>query len=137
MIAEGLLPRFLTIEYRGKRPASSKRTNARNQSLALIEMVQRIVVHAHTIMAKGEVQVVNFDPFAAQLFEDFDRYCDDQINSDNSREVTRHMWNRAHIKAMKLAGLVAVGIAPYNPVVDRDCAQWATDHSCARRVEHY
>jgi hypothetical protein len=90
-------------------------------------MVQRIVVHAHTIMAKGEVQVVNFDPFAAQLFEDFDRYCDDQINSDNSREVSRHMWNRAHIKAMKLAGLVAVGIAPYNPVVDRDCAQWATD----------
>jgi hypothetical protein len=38
-------------------------------------------------MAKGEVQVVNFDPFALQLFEDFDRYCDDQINSDNSREV--------------------------------------------------
>jgi hypothetical protein len=30
MVAEGLLPRFLTIEYKGKRPASSKRTIARN-----------------------------------------------------------------------------------------------------------
>jgi hypothetical protein len=127
MIAEGLLPRFLTIEYAGKRPPSSKTHERAQPSLALIEMVQRIVVHAHTIMAKGEVQVVNFDPFALQLFEDFDRYCDDQINSESAREVTRHMWNRAHIKAMKLAGLVAVGIAPYNPVVDRDCAQWATD----------
>lgn len=127
MIAEGLLPRFLTIEYMGKRPASAKGHDRAQPNLALIEMVQRIVVHAHTIMAKGEVQVVNFDPFAAQLFEDFDRYCDDQINADNSREVVRHMWNRAHIKAMKLAGLVAVGIAPYDPVVDRDCAQWATD----------
>lgn len=127
MVAEGLLPRFLTIEYHGKRPASSKTHERAQPNLALIEMVQRLVVHVQTIMAKQEVQVVNFDPFALQLFEDFDRYCDDQINADNSREVTRHMWNRAHVKAMKLAGLVAVGIAPYNPVVDRDCAQWATD----------
>lgn len=127
MVAEGLLPRFLTIEYQGKRPPPSETHERAQPSLALIEMVQRLVVHVQTIMAKSEVQVVNFDPFAAQLFKDFNRYCDDQINADNSREVTRHMWNRAHIKAMKLAGLVAVGIAPYNPVVDRDCAQWATD----------
>jgi hypothetical protein len=127
MIAEGLLPRFLTIEYRGKRPASSKGHERAQPSLALIEMVQQLIVHVQTIMAKGDVQSVNFDPFAAQLFEDFDRFCDDQINSDNSREVVRHMWNRAHIKAMKLSALVAVGIAPYDPVVDRDCAQWATD----------
>jgi hypothetical protein len=28
---------------------------------------------------------------------------------------------------MKLAALVAVGIAPYDPIIDRDCAAWATD----------
>jgi hypothetical protein len=127
MVAEGLLPRFLTIEYDGKRPASSKTHGWAQPSLALIEMVQQIVVHVQTIMAKSGVQTVNVDPYAQQLFEDFDRYCDDQINADNSREVVRHMWNRAHIKALKLAALVAVGIAPYDPVIDRECAAWATD----------
>jgi hypothetical protein len=127
MIAEGLLPRFLTIEYRGKRPRLSETHDRAQPSFALIEMLQQIVVHVQTIMARGDVQVVNFDPFAWQLFKEFDRYCDDQINSDGAREVTRHMWNRAHIKALKLAGLVAVGIAPHDPVIDYDCARWATD----------
>jgi hypothetical protein len=75
MIAEGLLPRFLTIEYHGKRPPSRSRTVGAQPSLALIEMVQQLVVHVQTIMAKSEVQLRStFDPYAQQLFDDFDRY---------------------------------------------------------------
>jgi hypothetical protein len=59
--------------------------------------------------------------------KDFDRYADTQINGANSRETNRHMWNRAHLKALKLAAIVAVGLNPHYPVVDLDCAQWATD----------
>jgi len=35
------------------------------------------------------------------------------------------LWNRAHLKALKLAALVAVGINPHSPVVTGDAARWA------------
>jgi hypothetical protein len=127
MISEGLLPRFLTIEYSGPRPALNENAPFAQPSFALIEMVQAITVHCLEVMAKGSVVNVQMDEYADRLMRDFDRYCDAQINDRNSREVTRHMWNRAHIKALKLSALVAVGVYPYKPVVDRVTAQWATD----------
>ena len=34
-------------------------------------------------------------------------------------------WNRAHIKALKLAALVAVGCNPYDPAITTEIGQWA------------
>lgn len=127
MIADGLLPRFLTIEYKGKRPASSETYATAYPSFALIDMCRTIVVHVQQVMAANNVVNVELDDQAIQLMKSFDRYCDGQINSEHAREVTRQMWNRAHVKALKLAALVAVGVYPYKPVIDRSAAQWATD----------
>jgi hypothetical protein len=127
MIADGLLPRFLTIEYKGKRPPSSTTYINAHPSFALIDMCRQLVVHVQQVMATNGVINVELDAQAEQLMKDFDRYCDSQINSDQAREVTRHMWNRAHVKALKIAALVAVGVQPYNPTIDRDAAQWACD----------
>lgn len=127
LVADGLLPRFLTIEYDGKRPPNNEQSVWAAPSFALIDMLRTIVAHVQAVMAQNNVINVQLDERATQLMKDFDRYCDSQINGQQSREVTRHMWNRAHVKALKLAGIVAVGLNPHNPVVDLDCAQWATD----------
>lgn len=67
---------------------------------------------------------IRMEPEAKVMFDQFNVECDGRINNAN-REVTRHLWNRAHIKAMKLAGLVAVGIDPYNPTITPESAAWA------------
>jgi hypothetical protein len=90
-------------------------------------MCRTIVVHVQQVMAANNVVNVEMDDQAIQLMKSFDRYCDGQINSEHAREVTRQMWNRAHVKALKLAALVAVGVYPYKPVIDREATQWATD----------
>ncbi len=127
MIADGLLPRFLTIEYYGKRPAMSESAAHTTPSFALTDMVQAITVHCLEVMAKNSVVNVQTDPYAEKLLKDFDVYCDTQINDSNANEVTRQMWNRAHVKALKLSALVAVGVYPYTPIIDVDMARWATD----------
>lgn len=127
MISDGLLPRFLTIEYKGLRPPLSEQSAFATPSFALIDMVQAITVHCLEIMAKGSVVNVAIDPYAEKVLRDFNEYADSQINDPQANEVHRHMWNRAHIKALKLSALIAVGTYPYNPTIDLDAARWACD----------
>lgn len=127
MIADGLLPRFLTIEYRGRRPELNEHSAHAVPSYALIDMCQAITVHCLEVMAKGSVVNVALDPGADRIMRDFNRYCDNMINGPNAREVTRMMWNRAHIKALKLAAVVGVGMQPYHATIDAAVAQWSTD----------
>jgi hypothetical protein len=42
-----------------------------------------------------------------------------------SQEVEMQLWNRAHLKALKLSALLAVGVNPHKPVVTAEQAQWA------------
>lgn len=126
MISEGLLPRFTIVEYRGKRPPLNKAHVAAQPGFALVDKLKIIVNHCLEIMQKGGVQNVLMSPEAEELFDRFNDYCDGQINDQQARETNRHLWNRAHLKAMKLAALVAVGIDPYAPYIDYMAAEWAT-----------
>jgi hypothetical protein len=58
------------------------------------------------------------------MLHQYDRNCDTRINSSN-KEVIRQLWNRAHMKVMKLAALIAVGENPINPVILVPHAEWA------------
>ena len=126
MVSEGLLPRFLTIEYTGLRPPLSPSHIQAIPNFSLTDRLATLAAHCLTIAHAGNVQNVAMTDEAKALFDAFDRYADAQINSART-EVIRHLWNRAHIKAMKLAALIAVGIYPFNPVIGIDEAQWATN----------
>lgn len=126
MISEGLLPRFTIVEYRGKRPPLNKAHVNAQPGFALVDKLKIIVNHCLEVMQKGGVHNVHSTLEAEELFDRFNDYCDAQINDGQARETNRHLWNRAHLKAMKLAALVAVGVDPYAPVIDFDTAQWAT-----------
>lgn len=123
VITDGLLPRFTMIEYRGKRPPlQTNRSEVPPQEL--IGRMATICAHALMLNSQGQVQDVALSELAQLMFEEFDSECDANINSATN-EVTRHLWNRAHIKALKLAALVAVGCDYINPVVTPQVAMWA------------
>lgn len=124
MITSGLLPRFTSIEYTGDRPPLNPAHIHAQPSFDLIERLGTICAHSLTLNSQHKSIHVQMSQQASAMFTDFDKHCDDNINSAD-REVRRHLWNRAHVKAMKLAGIVAVGCNPYEPVIDAEAAAWA------------
>lgn len=126
LISEGLLPRFTTIEYHGERPPLNPHHTQAQPSFEVIDKLSTVCAHALMLNSQHKAVHVGFAPEAKAMFDEFDKHCDLNINSSD-KEVRRHLWNRAHIKAMKLAALVAVGCNPYNPVISADVAAWATN----------
>ena len=126
LISEGLLPRFTTIEYHGDRPPLNANHIHAQPSFELIDRLSTVCAHALMLNSQHKAVHVQFTPEAKAMFDEFDRHCDLNINGSD-KEVRRHLWNRAHIKAMKLAALVAVGCNPYDPIISIDGATWATN----------
>ena len=126
MISEGLLPRFTTIEYHGERPPLNPAHIHAQPSFDVIEMLATLCAHSLMLNSQHKAIHVQTAPDAKAMFDEFDRHCDLNINT-SEREIRRHLWNRAHIKAMKLAALVAVGCNPYDPLITLEHATWATN----------
>jgi hypothetical protein len=124
LIVEGLLPRFTTIEYRGCRPPLNPIHMYAQPSFELIEKLSNLCAYALTLNSQNKAIQVNYEENAEEIFKEFDKYCDVNINKSD-KEVKRHLWNRAHLKAIKLASLIAVGCNPYEPKISVDMTKWA------------
>lgn len=124
LISEGLLPRFTMIEYHGERPPLNTSHLQAQPSFELIDRLSTVCAHALMLNSQHKAIHVQTDATANKMFNDFDAHCDANINT-SEREIRRHLWNRAHIKALKLAAIVAVGCNPYDPIINADIASWA------------
>lgn len=126
MISEGLLPRFLLVEYNGARPKLSDHHLTTVPTMALTNTFASLIAMVEQVMFAKRVINVEQTEEALKLTADFDKYADAQINN-TQKEVIRQLWNRAHIKILKLSALVAVGVNMSNPVILPDYVQWAMD----------
>jgi hypothetical protein len=124
MISEGLLPRFTIMEYRGLRPPLNPTHSQALPSKSLTESLAQCAAQALALMHVNNAIDVCCDERASQLLSEFDVFCTDQING-SSNEIIRHLWNRAHIKALKLGALVAVGVNTHEPMLTHETATWA------------
>lgn len=123
-IESGFLPRFVVVEYAGDRP----KRNRNAWALPPEQLVLDVTALATTVLQmeqNGACTSVQLDEPAERMMDQFDEYADEQMRGNG--ETIRHLWNRAHLKALRLAGLVAVGVNPYKPVVTAVEAQWAID----------
>lgn len=123
-IADGLLPRFLIFNYKGKRPKRNPNA-AHPPSDQLMEKLKAVVTIAITGEKEQKCRIVNCSRDAQEALDRFDEYCDDQINEDNANGACKQLWNRAHLKALKLAALLAIGDNFYDPVISKVNAQYA------------
>lgn len=125
MIESGFLPRFLTFEQTGQRPYAVECP----QKVPLANLVMELRSLCANCLAIPEgpvgVHTVPANSEARATFRDFERWTTDQINAASS-EVSRQLWNRAHLKALKLATLCAVGNNQHNPIVTIENTMWAT-----------
>ncbi len=128
MISEGLLPRFLLIEYKGNRPPLNENHTSVVPSFSLIEKLAALAAQCETVNHSNPRRVINvgYTPEASKMLHDFDKYADARINSSN-REVVRQLWNRAHIKVLKLSALLAVGQNMIEPTIQPQDMEWAAN----------
>lgn len=121
LIAEGLIPRFLTIHYDGPRVAKNEVPVASPNP----ELVQKLVsvFTSLTNMYHSNLFIdVPVSPDAKLMLDRFDKECDTRINAG---DTLVELWNRAHLKVLRIAALVAVGRDMSNPIVDSQDAEWA------------
>lgn len=124
-VSEGLIPRFSILEYVGERPATNQ--NAfEPPPKELVDQFAQLLAVALSAQQNRAYCAVMIIPDAKAMLDAFDTEATGEINN-NAADVERQLWNRAHLKALKLAALVAVGINSTAPAIDTDCAQWAID----------
>lgn len=130
MIAEGLLPRFMLVEYNGPRPKLNPNHLHAKAPEQLINNVATLISNAKTVMHNRSVTNVHISYEAKAILHDFDKLADNKIDNTD-KEVVRQLWNRAHIKLLKISALVAVGINPFQPTISVENVIWAK-----QMVEH-
>jgi hypothetical protein len=124
-ISDGWVPRFIVIEYTGDRPPRNPRAFV-SPPADLIDRVAELAEAALVAERGHTVKTVEVSSDAKAVLDAFDREADGHING-NLQDASREVWNRAHLKALRLAALLAVGRDCRNPVVSGGDATWACD----------
>lgn len=124
MMRDGFMSRFCVIEYGGDRPAKNVAPVQRPPQ-ALVDHMLLIVRHAGLAAATNAFQEVAFSDGARAHLDRFEDECDAAIHAAGDDENVRQLWNRAHLKALRVAALLAVGDQYLNPVVSVEQAEWA------------
>jgi hypothetical protein len=122
-IAEGLIPRFTIIEYHGQRPDPNP--NAFHPPAPeLVKAFGELVTVAVNTAQHHTCCPVSMSAEAKAIFDKLNAEADFKINS-TAIDTEAELWNRAHLKALKLAALVAVGVNIHAPTIDAGVALWA------------
>lgn len=132
MMEDGFLSRFLMIEYKGDRvPMNLEQeiTPSDNLCQCIIELCDAAVKipamqdNKEAGIKSGSMLVTANDE-AREAISAFERECDANINGTDD-ESRRQMWNRASLKSMRLAALIAVGDNHKQPVMTAEHVAWA------------
>lgn len=122
-ISEGFLGRLTPVIYEGPRPPRNP-----NAGLAphpeLISRITALATSVANMLHTNAFAQIGTAPDAGAILDAFDKECDARINGGS---IAAELWNRAHLKALRIAGVIAVGINHYEPIIDAATAQWAVD----------
>jgi hypothetical protein len=125
MMEDGFLSRFLIVDYPGERPARNHNPVTKMDD-ALGQALHGLCNQSMTLISKFMVETVVYAPDARDALDKFDLECDAQINSTRN-EAHRQMWNRAHLKVCRLAGILAASDNWFQPVMRIQHVEWALD----------
>ena len=126
MMADGFLSRFLIVSYDGGKPRPNRQRDAMlppDDLLAWRDLVDHAVKYLMPFDVPDAI-VAAPDPDAEAMLDRFDDDCRDRLNATED-ESERPVWTRAHLKALKVAGLLAVADNYLHPVVRTAHVDWA------------
>ncbi len=125
MMEDGFLSRFIIVEYDGNRPPLNH-DKLLEVPKELGQAISGLCAQAIANNSKNFSQEVKFEAEAEAMLKAFDRECDVRINSTRDESI-RQMWNRAHLKVLRVAAGLAVSDNWHEPIVRKDHAAWALE----------
>lgn len=123
MMEDGFLSRFTIIEYEGDRPDTNTR-QVLELDLPVKEHLGNLLSQACALNARGNHEPVGRTEEAGRIIDEFDAECDTQIRSTTD-ESWRQMWNRAHLKALRISALLACADSSLAPCIQKQHIDWA------------
>lgn len=127
MAADGFLSRFLIIEYNGPRPPLN-RDRFVNIAPAVLatwrSLLTQALPYGSVINVPARTEVKYADERVEHALNAFGDMCDLRIN-ETTNEWRRQLWNRAHMKALKVAALLACADHCVNPRITSEHVDWA------------
>lgn len=123
MMEDGFMSRFVLMEHRGMRPPAN-RNRVKEMDQTLRQALAALCAQAMANNARSHAEIVNSTPEADEVLDAFDTLCDNKINSTTD-EAIRQMWNRAHLKVLRIAGILAAADNWIKPVIQKVHAEWA------------
>ena len=121
-ISSGMLPRFLTFKTEADRPYLSDSVGTPPDS-ALVKNMSNLISYCAAYKPGAAIKVA-WDDDAKARFNEFGNQATDYINS-NKGSAHAELWNRAYLKALKVASLGAVGENIYSPTITLPIANYA------------
>lgn len=122
MMEDGFLSRFTMIEYNGERPDLNK--SRRELDETVLQALCDLVSHCADLNLRVTTQEVVASPEAEKMLDDFNDECDKHINSSED-EGYRQMYNRGHLKTLRISALLAAADNYITPVIYPQHVQWA------------
>jgi hypothetical protein len=126
MVGDGLIPRFTIIHYDGERVKRHKLHRQADPPDGLVRALASLCGQALMLNQSNNVIDVGYEPAAEAFLDHYDEEVDRHINNAANGTIAE-IWNRAHLKALKLAATVAVGVNPTQPIISLEHAQYAVD----------
>lgn len=124
MMEDGFLSRFCVVEYAGEitdpNPAPLS-----EPSPGLVTHYCSIFRQAQSMRDRDVFQPVKAEPAAQAMLDSFRAECIACTKAAGEDEGQRQLWSRAHLKALRVSALMAVGDNPYDPTVTGEQASWA------------
>lgn len=128
MLADGFMSRFNVIEYTGDRPDDNA-TPLPTPSPELVAVLLGLLLQAENLRRHmsggGAPTPVPCDLQARNGLEAFRTECAQAVRRAGDDEAQRQLWNRAHLKALKVASLLAVADNCFSPLVTMAHVEWA------------
>lgn len=126
MMEDGFLSRFHFVEYAGERPNVNESAPAfATPGQELVQGLANVATQAATLLNGGQTCAVQQSAEAASMLNAFEKRCAENIRKAGDNEALRQVWNRAHLKAVKAASLLAVAESYLHPIVSAEEATWA------------
>ena len=126
MMEDGFLSRFNIVEYLGERPPENKDQMTQvPQDLA--DAIGRLAAFAVSVVDSPVANAIpiGYAEGVEDLVNSFNLSCDGKIREAGSDESIRQIWNRAHLKVLRVCGVLAAADNFQTPVVTKEHLLWA------------
>lgn len=124
LIADGFLPRCLFLDCAARRPVLNEAHESAVPDPKFLGQLTSLCANSLSLQQKELVIDVAMTDDASEFLRELNKRVDDVLYA-TEEETLLQLWTRVHVKTLKLAALLAVGVDMNYPTISLEMAQWA------------